>query len=111
MENGPTAADQELDEYLSLVRALDLDAMLEILGIQKRSQAYLLEFFNRPILFDNHGFMDLSQKAITVSVKKVLCEYLIQCPKALFEPSDRLVTFREFPDSGPLRQIRVSPLI
>ena len=102
MEENSKSFDQDLNEHMSQVRQLNIERMVGILGIKKRSHMYLFEFFNRQILFDHHDFIDVSGKAISSSLKKVFCQYLIRCPNDFLKESKRLVTFREFPESGPL---------
>jgi len=100
--NDSSTFDAQYTEYLSLIREMDIDQKADILGIQKRNQVYLFEFFNRQILFDGDDFKDMSGEAVPQAIKTVLCKYLILCPDSLCETSNRLVTFREFSNAGPL---------
>jgi hypothetical protein len=102
MSNNSEPFDQDLREYLAQVRELDLDKRLAILGMEKHPGGYYVDFFSRRIHFDRVDFMDLSGEALTGSIKGVLCQYLIRCPESLIQAAGRLVTLREFPDSGPL---------
>ena len=94
--------NQNLDNYLSQIRELNIENIPDIIGIQKRDQGYRFDFFNRSILFDHSDFIDLSGKGLSSAVKTVLCKYIINCPKIPLESSGRLVTFRDFPGSGQL---------
>jgi len=48
------------------------------------------------------GIKDIDNEELTFAVKFLLCQYILLCPKKLPEKSSKLVTFREFKDSGPL---------
>jgi len=94
--------DKKYNEYLSQLREFPFSQKAAILGVQKRNQSYVFEFFNRRIAFDRNDFKDLSGEEVTFAVKVVLCKYLLMCPEKVSESSNRLVTFREFANAGPL---------
>ena len=94
--------DQKLNEYLTLIREQNNDKLIDILGLQKTGKGYRFDFFNRPILFDHQDFVDLSGQELSFSIKIVLCKYLLNCSQPPLKKSVRLVTFREFPEAGPL---------
>ncbi len=94
--------DRDTQNYLSRVRKLDMDKIIDVLGIHKSAQGCRFDFFNRPILFDGNDFIDLSGGHIQPIVKTIFCQYLINCPPVKIENAGRLVTFREFSGSGPL---------
>ena len=94
--------DKKYKEYLSLIKDFDFSKKAEILGIQKRNQSFMFEFFNRQIVFDWNDFTDIAGEKVTCAVKVVLCKYLLMCPEKVSESSNRLVTFREFAKAGPL---------
>ena len=102
MKDDLKSSDLELTEYLSRVYELDKNRLLNILGIQKQSQGYVFQFFNRKIIFDQKDFFDHSGEMVSSSIKTVLCKYLINCPDSVVEGTNRLITFREFPGAGPL---------
>jgi hypothetical protein len=90
------------NEYLSQLKDFDFSKKAEILGIQKQNQSFIFEFFNRKIVFDRNDFKDITGKELTFAVKVVLCKYLLMCPGKISKSSNRLVTFREFANAGPL---------
>lgn len=102
MNGTQTQNHQNLDQYLSQVRELNIDAISDSLGIQKCSQGYRFNFFNRSILFDRNDFVDLSGEELQPAIKTVFCQYLLNSPENTIESSGRLVTFREFSGAGPL---------
>jgi hypothetical protein len=94
--------DKKYTEYLSQIKDFDFSKKIEILGIQKRDQLFIFEFFNRQIAFDGNDFTDIAGDEVTFAVKMILCKYLLMCPEEICESSNRLVTFREFANAGPL---------
>jgi hypothetical protein len=94
--------DLKYVEYLARVKDINMDEKLDILGIQKRNDSYIFNFFNRRICFDGSEFTDISGAQVTPAIKVVLCQYLLMCPEKAPENSNRLITFREFENSGPL---------
>jgi hypothetical protein len=98
----PSKPSGNLDPDLTRIRVLDLDRRCEFLGLDKSPAGYVFPFFNRRVCFDGLDFIDLSGEEVTPAVKEVLCRYALGCPDSPVETSARLVTLREFPDSGPL---------
>ncbi|MCK5163412.1 MAG: DUF3786 domain-containing protein [Desulfobacula sp.] len=94
--------DKKYNEYLSLIKGFDFLKKAEILGIQKRNKLFIFEFFNRQIAFDLNDFTDIAGDKVTFAVKVVLCKYLLMCPETISKSANRLVTFREFANAGPL---------
>jgi len=94
--------DKTYNEYLSQLRDFDFLKKVGILGIQKRNKSFMFEFFNRQIVFNRNEFTDLSGEELTFAIKVILCKYLLMCPEKISESSNRLVTFREFANAGPL---------
>jgi len=94
--------NRNVNEYLPHVRKMSIDSTMNILGIQKGSQGYNFNFFNRKILFDGDDFIDLSGEDLQPAIKNIFCQYLINSPQNQIQGSGRLVTFREFSGAGPL---------
>ncbi len=94
--------DQKLNHDFSRVKKIDFFKNAEILGIRKNNGSLVFDFFNRQISFSRDGIYDIKGEPLTDAVKDVLCQYLLMCPDPICESSSRLVTLREFSDSGPL---------
>ena len=94
--------DQKLNHDFSRVQRIDFFKNAEILGIRQNNGSLIFDFFNRQISFSRDGIYDIEGQALTDAVKDVLCQYLLMCPDPICESSNRLVTLREFSDSGPL---------
>ncbi len=73
-----------------------------ILGLQKRGDDIAFDFFNRRIHMRSTNFEDVSGQNITDALKFVFCTYLLKCPDHVVKSRNRLVSFREFKNAGPL---------
>jgi len=94
--------DQKLNHDFSRVQKIDFIKNAEILEIRQNNGSLVIDFFNRQISFSQDGIYDIEGQPLTDAVKDVLCQYLLICPDPIFESFNRLVTLREFSDSGPL---------
>ncbi len=68
-------------------------------------QSIVIDFFNRKILISKQGVMDTQGLELTPAVKVLLLKYLLMCPDRIDgtpETTNKLVTFREFSNAGPL---------
>ena len=61
--------DKKYAEYLKQIKEIPFSGKTKILGIQKRDQSYIFEFFNRQIVFDQNDFMDNSGGEVSFAVK------------------------------------------
>lgn len=91
-----------IDNSLKQISNLEMDSISKTLGLQKCSDGYRFDFFNRSILYDFNDFSDLSGEGILPAVKSIFCQYLLRGSKNQIKGSGRLVTFREFSGAGPL---------
>jgi hypothetical protein len=94
--------DEKYKNYLANIKTIDFFNRAETLGIKKQDQLYVFDFFDRQIAFNGHDFVDIKGYEVTAAVKVVLCNYLMKCPSKIHTTSNKLVTFREFSDAGPL---------
>ncbi len=94
--------DKKFKDYLLKVKDIDIFEKADILGIQKRNQFSIFDFFNKQIIFDQEDFTEIAGGEVTLAVKTVLCKYIMMCPEKNIKSSSTLVTFREFADAGPL---------
>ncbi len=101
MENS-RAFNDIFDAFSTALKGPDFPEKAKILGLQLRNQKLVFDFFNRQILFDGNDFVDGSGEHITRSVKTLLCQYVLMCPEKVTVSSNKLVTFREFSNAGPL---------
>jgi Domain of unknown function (DUF3786) len=89
-------------DLLSRVKPMDLSEKLKILGIQKRGALFIFDFFNHQLVFDGKDFFDTEGADPTPAVKVLICTYILMSPDKELKSDGKLVTFREFPDAGPL---------
>lgn len=94
--------DKKFAACLSRIKSIDIAKNMEAIGATRQEQSWVLNFFNRKIVFDGNDFFDRTGDAVAAAVKVVLCNYLIKCPAAKSTVSNRMVTFREFSNAGPL---------
>lgn len=94
--------DEQYEDCMSKIKNVDFSKKADILGARIVNQGLVLDFFNRRIALSNGRFTDLSGDTVTVAIGLVLCKYLCLCPDQPVESPNRLITFREFSDSGPL---------
>lgn len=94
--------DETYQDYLKQLKSIDFTLKADALGLQKRDESFLFEFFDRRILFNGNEFSDMEGRPVTFAVKVVLCKYLLMGPETISKRPDRLVSFREFKNAGPL---------
>jgi hypothetical protein len=94
--------DQKYDESMSQMQEIDFAQKADILGGQYKNNSLILDFFHRKIVVSKDGIKDLNNSDLTFAIKFLLCQYILLCPEKLPAKSSKLVTFREFKDSGPL---------
>ncbi len=100
--NNSKIFDQKYDECMSQIQAIDLSKTADILGGRYKNNSLMFDFFNRRIVVHKDGIKDIDNIEITFAIKFLLCQYILLCPEKLPEKSSKLVTFREFKNSGPL---------
>jgi len=94
--------DKKLAGCLAEIKTLDIFKNLEALGATRHDHSWVLDFFNRRIAFDGNDFVDMNGDMMATAVKVTLCNYLMKCPREKDTVSNRMVTFREFSNAGPL---------
>ncbi|MCP4672727.1 MAG: DUF3786 domain-containing protein [Desulfobacula sp.] len=94
--------DLKYDESMFQVQAVDFSKIADILGGRCKNNSLTFDFFNRKIVVDKDGISAFDNAKITFAIKFLLCQYILLCPERLPEKSSKLVTFREFKNSGPL---------
>ncbi|MCP4723138.1 MAG: DUF3786 domain-containing protein [Desulfobacteraceae bacterium] len=73
----------------------------DILGVRIIDQSFVINFFNQKIFISKQGMIDAEKGDLTPAVMVVLLKYLLLCPDHR-ETTNKLVTFREFSNAGPL---------
>ncbi len=94
--------DQKFDALFPQILETGFMEKAAVLGGVKRESSLLIDFFNRQIALSKEGVYDTANNDITFAVKTVLCQYILRCPDQIISPTNRLVTFRELSNAGPL---------
>ena len=96
--------DQKFDKSMSQIQEQEIDFSdrADILGGRYKNNSLTFDFFNRKVLVTKDDIKDTGGTELTFAIKFLLCQYLLLCPEKLPEKSSKLVTFREFKNSGPL---------
>lgn len=94
--------DETYKRYLQEICQLDFLAKAEILGVKIGNGALEIPLFDKMYRFTATGLIADDSANITPAVQVMICKYILTCPLQLPELSERLVTYREFKDAGPL---------
>ncbi|OQY52467.1 MAG: hypothetical protein B6230_02630 [Desulfobacteraceae bacterium 4572_89] len=94
--------DQKYDRCMSQLKEIDFSDRADILGGGYKNNSLSFDFFNRRLVVTKGGISDIDNKDVTFAIKFLLCQYVLLCPEQLPEISNKLVTFREFKNSGAL---------
>lgn len=94
--------EETYQQYLVELRTLDIFARADLLGIERKGGALAIPLYGREYHVSCAGVIDPDGRIVPPAVRVVLCKYLLTCPAELPTLSDRLVTYREFRDAGPL---------
>ena len=88
--------------YLGELAKFDLARRADLIGATFENGALRISFYERDYRVSQEGIIESSGREITPAVRVVLCKYIMTCPAELPVLSDRLITYREFKDAGPL---------
>jgi hypothetical protein len=94
--------DETYRRYIEEIRQLDFLAKADSLGVSSENGALLLPLYDKMYRLSADGIVGEDGRELTPAVQVMLCKYVLTCPPELPEINDKLVTYREFKDSGPL---------
>ncbi len=94
--------NKKVHSAMEQINDIDITSRLDILGLQKRDAFSLLNYYDRQFEFNGKEFVDPTGNKISLAIQTVLLTYLLQCPDKKPDVAGKLVSFREFADSGPL---------
>jgi hypothetical protein len=94
--------EETYQKYLAELRQTDIFARADLLGLEPEDGYLRIPLYGREYRVSSSGISDPGGREVTAAVRVVLCKYLLTCPPELPPLSDRLVTYREFKDAGPL---------
>jgi hypothetical protein len=88
--------------YLRELALIDFAVRADLLGVNRENGGLRIPLYDREYLVSKEGIIDPGGRQVTPAVRVVLCKYILTYPAELPALSDRLVTYREFKDAGPL---------
>ncbi len=88
--------------YLERIRRIDFLAKAEILGVDREGDSLIIPLYDKVYIFSAEGLREKKGEEITPAVQVMICKYILTCGPDIPPVTDRLVTYREFKDSGPL---------
>ena len=94
--------DQKYTDSFLIMKGTGILKNTDISDVRKSNGVMILDFFNRKIGISADGISDVNGQPLTMALKYLLCQYFQKCTTKGDESSNRLVTIREFSDSGPL---------
>ncbi len=94
--------EEKFNDSFASVKEIDFLRNGEILGVTKKNDSLIFNFFNRKIYFSGNGIVDSENLPLTFAIKNTICNYLLKCPEPCSINSNNLVTIREFSGGGPL---------
>jgi len=94
--------DETYRRYIEEIRQLDFLAKADSLGVSSENGALLLPLYDKMYRLSADGIVGEDGRELTPAVQVMICKYVLTCPPELPEINDKLVTYREFKDSGPL---------
>lgn len=94
--------EETYQKYLAELRGLEIFARADLLGLEAEGDHLRVPLYGREYHVSPSGISDPGGREVSAAVRVVLCKYLLTCPQQLPPLSDRLVTYREFRDAGPL---------
>ena len=94
--------EQTYANYLADIGQIDFLAKADLLGVVVVDGALVIPLFDQTYRLSGEGVVAEQGEELTTAGKVMLCKYVLTCQSDLPECEDRLVTYREFRDSGPL---------
>lgn len=94
--------DETYQNYLAVIRQTDFLAKATSLGAEIDDSALLIPLYDTLYRFTKEGIIGPFGVNISPAVQVMVCKYILTTPEQLPDLDNKLVTYREFKDSGPL---------
>ncbi len=88
--------------YIEMIRQTDFLQKADALGVEKEGNALLVPLYDTRYLVSAEGLESEEGGEITPAIQVMVCKYILTYSPDSLPVEDRLVTYREFRDSGPL---------
>jgi len=93
---------QTYHNYLEQIFQIDFLSRAEILGLKRDGDKLIIPLYDNVYTFSAEGLTENDKNEITPAVQIMICKYILTCPHEKLSVDNRLVTYREFKNSGPL---------
>jgi len=94
--------EETCQHYLDQTRRIDFLAKAEMLGVDIDGDSLIIPIYDKIYIFSEEGLRETKGEEITPAVQVMIYKYILTCSSDMETITDRLVTFREFKNSGPL---------
>jgi hypothetical protein len=88
--------------YIELIGKTDFLQKADALGVEKKDDFLVIPLYNSSYRVSKRGLQAEGGEKITPAVQVMICRYILTYSPDNPPVEDRLVTYREFKDSGPL---------
>ncbi|RKZ92435.1 MAG: hypothetical protein DRQ43_09035 [Gammaproteobacteria bacterium] len=97
-----TVFEETCQQYLAQIRQVDFLAKAEILGVNRDKDRLIIPLYDRIYSLSAEGLSEKGGGKITPAVQVMIYKYILTCGSNKPAMRDKMVTYREFKDSGPL---------
>lgn len=94
--------EQTYQQYLAEISRSDYLARADLLGVQSDGDRLIIALYDQRYAVSGRAIEGLGGAPVNDAVRVILGRYVLTCPDELPPLSDQWVTYREFPDAGPL---------
>ena len=101
MEISPVFA-QTYQHYLEQINQTDFLSKAEMLGVKRDGDCLVVPLYDKVYFISGEGLREENGVEITPAVQVMVCKYILTYSPDAPAIEDKLVTYREFKDSGPL---------
>ena len=94
--------EETYQKYLLEIQKTDYLSKGTMLGVGISNNALEIPLYDRLYRVSGNGIEDCDGNGVTPAVRVILCKYVLMCPVELPPLRDKLMTYREFKNAGPL---------
>ena len=88
--------------YLQQLENIDYIGRAETLGAEIKGSALEIPLYDKVYRISDSSIDDVHGGSVTPAVQVILCKYVLMCPGEVPAAEDKLMTYREFKNAGPL---------
>jgi len=93
---------QTYQYYLEQISHIDFLSKAEMLGLKRDGDCLVVPLYDKVYFISGEGLREENGVEITPAVQVMICKYILTYSSDTPAIEDKLVTYREFKDSGPL---------